>query len=270
MTPETDAVTFNFIRSIRLLHSGDAALLGLDDARRLYTEEYFGEDGLLAQAAWSDTGELLRCVDESQADGQPIQALELPEGSLLKPGRGWNTVRLNHAGARHRGLRETDRIADTTLSLSVPEKMLLAAYIPQAGSPMSLIGIAESYVMSEAQLTRTVYLVCRRLRIAYALPGRVMADDGLPCDYETAVLHVVHLVDLADDKPVPAEDWFGLLPAPTLYRPTECIVDRERGELWIAESGDGTRPAQAHLYRIDGLPRPLSHEEALFDKLYRS
>jgi hypothetical protein len=265
-TPDS-GITFTFRHRFPLLHCGEAALLGRDAGGLLYTEEYIGDEGLLARACWTPDGTLFGKFDESDPDTD-AQPVIMPE-SLAAPSRGWNTTKLNFAGARLRGLRETDRIAETTLPLGAADKMLLAGILPGVTSPMHLIGVAESYVISEAALTRTLYLVCRRLRIAVALPSARHDPDGMPYDYEAVALHVVHLADMRDDRPIPAVDWFSLLPEPAPRRPTDCLLSRRRRELVVLESGCDDQPAQLYLYQVDDLPPLASQEESLFDRLYR-
>jgi hypothetical protein len=95
--------------------------------------------------------------------------------------------------------------------------------------------------------------ICRRLRIAYAIPLKHDAD-GLPYDYDTHVLYLAHLIDTTSGLTLPpaltealASDIVGLSPMDALY-------DARSARLYVADGGDTNHPGAIHVFQ---LPTPV-------------
>lgn len=237
----------NYLESILLQHNGDCRLLGVSPTLTLYVEEIFGDDDLLAQHALSLDGTLLHSVDESLNKTSAFIPLTLPP-NVVRPSPVRQASSLNFSGPRQRGLREQERITDVVRALEVPTRVRLAQ---QINIPMPLIlGVAESRVLAEALLIPPhTYLVCRRLRIAYALPEPQRDTDHQWYDYDTRTVYAAHLYNAAqDDVELPADEVFAGLPGVQLIRPMDCIVCH--GHVFIADGGEANRLSQIHIWRI--------------------
>ena len=71
------------------------------------------------------------------------------------------------------------RLLDLVRVLSIDEKMAVIDKFKLNIIPPMLIGVAESYVLAEAELQRpNLYFVCRRMRLAIALPEEWLDDEG--------------------------------------------------------------------------------------------
>lgn len=193
-------IEFEHLRTVSLAHNGECGLLGVDADMNFYVEEIYGDEGWMAQAAYDLDGQELAAVDERAGDNQGVERLQKPRG-LIRPGTGMSTTRLNFGGARHQGLVEEDRVEDMVRPLSIEDKMLLVeeGFIPSVAPP-AVLGLAQSYVVSEAQVKETersgrkqspLFLLSRRLRVAYRLAGPARDELGNPYDYtshEVAVM----------------------------------------------------------------------------------
>jgi hypothetical protein len=269
MRSPIDSLTFYYRQSFPLLHAGDCALLGVDRDLTIYTEEIYDEIGYMAQTAIRFSGDKLAVVDEGDDDS--FVPLKVPE-SCTRSHSAWQTITLNFAGARHRGLREADRAADLVQPLTNPDKLVLAMHLGNGIQSPQILGIAESYVLAEARLASTLYFVCRRLRIAYALPQPAQDSEGLRYDYDTQSVYLAHGLDLHDQTETSLESLLTGLPEVKLFRPMDCILCRDH--LFIADGGSAQTPDQAerlshiHVWQIEGLP-PSSHDESTWSqKLY--
>jgi hypothetical protein len=163
---------------------------------------------------------------------------------------GWNGKPLDFLGPRHRGLRDLERVADIVRPLEVATKFRIARQLNLAIPPALLLGLAESYVIAEAELIRpTDYLVCRRLRLAYALPEIQRDANGTPYDYDTLVVYIAHPYRREMGHEAPVETVFAGLPGVQLNRPMDVIlVD---GHLFIADGGAGNIPARIHTWQVE-------------------
>jgi hypothetical protein len=269
MRSPIDSLTFHHRKSFPLFHTGDCAILGVDKEFTIYAEEMYGEIGYVAQAAIRFSGDIIATVDEQNDDG--IEPLEVPK-DCAKPHSAWQTMALNFAGARHRGLREADRTTDLVKPLTLADKIALTQRIRHTIQPTQILGIAESYVLTEARLSPTSYFVCRRLRIAYALSQLAHGADGLGYDYDTFPLYLAHGVDLQAQTEPSLEMLLADLPDVALFRPMDCILCRDH--LFIAEGGSAKSPdqpgrlSQIHVWTIQGLPASPNDENTWSQKLY--
>lgn len=243
---------FEYQKSLPLPRSGDVSLLGFSpSSERIYVEQMYGDVGWVAQYALNLDGELVAFVAEDEGgDGVNLAPLPLPP-DLERPEPGWQTMFLNFAGPRHRGLFGLERVLDTVRSLSIEEKMQLLKtfHIPVAMPPL-IIGVAESYVLAEARLeSPDLFVVCRRLRIAYRMNEEKIDTDGLPYDYDTEVIYLIHLVDRGLDYEMTLLDPRFQVPGPTLMRPMDCLIFDDM--LLVTDAGTDDQSAAVHLWKID-------------------
>jgi hypothetical protein len=231
--------------------------------KTLYVEEVYGENGWIAQHELLPDGTFAQTIDEQDGMNEIAHPLELPT-AIAKPKTGWHTMALNFAGPRHRGLRGLERIADVVRMLSIDEKMAVIAKFKLDVIPPMLLGVAESYVLAEAELRRPdLYFVCRRMRLAVALPETRMDEDDQPYDYETCVIYLAHFYDCEQELPF-IELMADLTPVP-LQRPMDCLLLNEH--LCIADGGDNGRLSAIHLWNV-ARPEPLTEAEKLNKKIY--
>ena len=238
--------SFHYTCSMPLRHPGDCHINGFSPEGVLYAYEIYGEEDWMAQYAFRLDGTLVASADE--ADGKGYKALTLP-AELIKPAGVQETRHFQFGGVRWRGIRENDRILDAVHPLTVAEKMALTSAFKLAIPLPRLLGLAESAVLAEANLPGSaVYMVCRRLRITYAL-GSVQYDaDKLPYDYDSLTVHLIHCDDEADDEP-DLVNGLGLFPEAHLKRPMDCMVWQN----WLVVADGGTEAAASaiHVWKID-------------------
>jgi hypothetical protein len=227
-----------------LAHHGDCALLGLTPALEVYAEEIYGADGWLAQRALRFDGSVSAQMDE-QAGQAP---LSLP-AVLTAPQPPRHTLALNFSGPRWRGLRATDRIDDMVYPLPLAAKISLVKRLGLDLPPPLLLGLAESRVLAEAALAPGCWLVCRRVRLAYALAQPRRDHDGLPYDYDTLPLYLLHgwLPD-GDSGDLLPDAAFGGPPGAALRRPLDCLA--AHGWLLVADGGTPEQRAAVHIWRM--------------------
>jgi hypothetical protein len=215
-----------YLRKITLLYNGDCSLAGITPDFHIYVEEL--HDDWTTQHLITFDGIFLN-----------TELLSLPSG-LIQPQPARTALDLNFTGGRYRGLREPERVHDWLKPLTVQEKMLFAPHLNLA--PMAILGIAESVVHSEAQID-TRYLVCRRLRIAYALPEIRYDQEQQPYDYDTHALYLAHFHQQGD-----LSEALDGLPDVDLCHPMDCIA--YNGYLIIADGGEGQQKSSIHLWRV--------------------
>jgi hypothetical protein len=237
------------LTTLPLRHNGDCSLLGVTEDQAIFVEEVYGEDGWVAQHELSADGTIIRSVDED--DGKANKT-------------GWQTMMLNFAGPRHRGLRAPERVLDVVRPLALSEKIALIDKLKLKMQPPALLGIAESYVLSESQIIRpSLYFVCRRIRIAYALPDVRLDPNNQPYDYDTLLLYTAHFFDCAQEPSL--LDLLTDLTTVPLKRPMDCLMAGDR--LYIADGGGDDSLNSIHVWQLD-LPEVMSEEEKLQKKLY--
>lgn len=151
---------------------------------------------------------------------------------------------LNHTGLRWRGMHETDRVTEWAQPLTIMEKMQILPHLGRPLSPMQVLGVAESYVLSEAAVgDGETYLVCRRLRLAYALPT-VQRDENGDYDYDTLLCHVAHWV--RGDAEPSWEHVFTDFDRAQIQAPLDCLI--HEGQLYMADSGTASTTEAAMCY----------------------
>lgn len=250
------------ITTIPLRHNGDCSLIGVTPDGMIYAEEVYGDDAWVAQHALKPDGTVVESIDELDGTAE-IRALDLPP-VIAKPKTAWQTMTLNFAGARHRGMREPERLLDLVQTLSFEEKLTLVERLNPKVAPPYLLGIAESYVLSEAPIARpALYFVCRRVRLALALPEAQIDADGQPYDYDTPVIYLAHFYDC--NEALRVSDCLADLTGVPLHRPMDCLLVGDL--LYIADGGSDERPSAIHVWQVE-LPEVLSAEEKLRRKIY--
>lgn len=241
-------VTFNlrYHLSIDLLYEGKCSLLGISPDLKLYVEELYDDDHAIAQHILNLDGATVDTIDEDYGR-QTIAPFQLPEASIRVAGAK-QTKHLEYGGARLRGLRMTERIDQLTRPLTIESKMQIVDQLELDMPPPMLIGVAESYVLAEAQITAPdEFVVCRRVRIAYALPEAKMDEDNQPYDYDTITLQIAHPYDIKHDAPLPPEDAFAGLPEVSLHHPTDCIY--AHGYVIVSDGGGEHYKNRIHIWQ---------------------
>lgn len=225
-----------FVGTIALDGDGDCALLGaLPDVSCVYVELYDTEHEHVVQVGVTPTGEIVARGDEAT----PLQ----PPPGVVRPRSAWTTMVLNFAGARHRGIRAEERVDELAHPMTLPEKMRVAAHLKLNIPAPMVLGWIESYSLAEATISKGVFCVCRRLRIAFALPQR-----ALDADYDSAPLLLAHLFFANGHEDLALDDLLHQLPDATLHRPMDCMV--AGGHLLVADGGGTGHPATLHLWEI--------------------
>ncbi len=254
-----DIASWQYLTSLPLAHTGDCRLLGVSSDLMVYAEEVYGDDGWMAQHALRLDGTLAALVDEDNGNNTAIQPIALPD-DLAKPKTGWHTMDLNFMGARHRGIRQLERIADVAQPLSLEDKALVAERLNVP--PPTILGLAESYVLAEIELVHpNLFLVCRRLRVVYALQEEQTDAQHEAYDYDSRVLYAAHLYDRSQDvRPTLRESLAALAGVP-LQRPMDCLL--AYNHLFVADGGEGERVSQVHVWRVENSDEAQDTSEGL-------
>jgi hypothetical protein len=215
--------------------------MGINNTGEVFVEEIYGEDDRLAQYVFRLDGTLIGLYDEGNS---AFGKLVLIPHDLTKPSSVPASHPLNFSGARLRGLREEDRIQDTVQSLTIPEKIALMSKL---NLNFSLIGIAESRVLAEAPLEiPAVTIVCRLVRVVYALPEVRLDNEQLPYDYDTVTLYLAHWYSADHDVDLSAA--IKPFEGRQMQRPMDCIIWKKW--LVIAEGGNAAQTSGIHLWQI--------------------
>lgn len=234
-------------QSFHLAHHDECGLLMVDNDLTIYVEEVY--DGWVAQHAIDHHGEVLQSIDEDYGRKPLSTFLHLPAHGV-KSAPPTVSRALNFQGPRQRGVRGEDRIDEIVRPLSVESKMWLANKLQLPFRAFLLLGVAESHVIAQAPMPyMDEFVVCRRLRLAYALQQPQMDSDHQIYDYDTLVLHVAHLYNgAAGDTELPVEGVFMEWPGVNLERPMDCLV--HQNHLFIAEGGTHHTPSRVHVWQI--------------------
>jgi hypothetical protein len=182
----TMITTFKHQTTIPLFHQGDCSILALSSDTSFYVEEFY-DDGFIAQHHIQN-GSIIASRDED-AGQRDIVPFMLPANGI-SPDRP-SKHPLNSSGLRFRGLREEEHLQDWIIPLSLAEKMPLLTALNWVVSPMLILGIAESKVLSQTRLDGE-WLVCRRIQLAFALPEARYDELGLAYDYDSRAIHLLH------------------------------------------------------------------------------
>lgn len=208
----------------------DSVLLGLSASGDMFIETY-QDDALTTYQVTQTNVQIVTQVPSNLT--MPIQPSDHP---------------LNKTPLRLRGMRETDRISDWITPLPIIEKMPLMPKLGLSITPMQLLGMVGSTVLSTCQLQGNTMLVCRRVRLAYALPTPQNDADGIPYDYDTHTLYLTHEYKTKTDEAPPLHECFDPIDGITLHTPHDCL--RHDDNLIILDSGTDNTPAKVHIWQI--------------------
>ncbi len=235
---------FQYIQSSHLAHNADCELLGIQPDMTLYMREYHEDDEATIHLMNIESA-VTKSWDENDVSAQNA----LP-ADLIQPTQPRFSTALNYAGPRHRGMREAERVMDIVKPLTIQTKMQVIQHLNMSIMPMALLGIAESSVLAEALLEQPgLCMVCRRIRLAYALPQIQIDAEKQPYDYDTITLYSAHIYDYAaHESEIAPDQVLSGLPGVTLKCPMDCLIYNHH--LFISESGTTDYPAAVHVWRI--------------------
>lgn len=244
-------VTFTHLRSIPLFYHEWCGLLGVDERLNIYVEEIY-EDTWVAQYQFNFSGELIRRVDEGRGQNGHFARLELPP-DLRTPQPARVAAALNYGGARWHGDLEADRVVDLAVPLSLEERQVLVKMGLQSEAMLPyILGIIHSYVLSEAEVRPNLFVLCRRLRVAYRLRvPQVRGEDGVLENYDSVEFALAQWFDPAQpDRPLHAS-WLG--PEALGVRlnwPMDVIACGDT--LFLADSAyrSGRGPSAIHIFQM--------------------
>lgn len=230
-------------KQISLLHPSECIILGADSDNNFYIEEYY-DYTYIAHHQLTLDGDILETRDE--ASGKNTIDIFSVDDLRLKPERPRQHF-LNYTALRLRGMRQSDKVSEWVRPLPIQDKMPLLQTLNLQISPMMLMGIAESRVLAQTKLSDDVDLVCRKIRLLIALPEPKLDSTGLPYDYDTLVIHVLHPYHHYTDHYPPLHQALKLFPQ--LDKPSDCLLVNET--LIIANSSDGASVSEIHLFQFD-------------------
>ncbi|MCU0497329.1 MAG: hypothetical protein MUF87_08265 [Anaerolineae bacterium] len=246
------SLTLHYLNSIPLPHQGDCRIIGFAPDLTLFVEEIYTDDAWGAQHQITLEGEILQSVDEDYGKNKNLRPLTLPEG-IIRTHPGWHAKSLNFLGPRHRGMRALERVDSVVHPLSIQDKQAAIRRLNLPITAPAILGLAESYVVSEAEILRpNLYIVCRRLRLAYLTLELQQDQDNQPYDYDTAVLYVAHWFDRNHDQEISLDAALNGLPHVTLYRPMDCVA--RESYLVISDGGNEQHTNRVHVWRVE---RPI-------------
>lgn len=240
---QTTALTHEI--TIPLQHHGDCSFVAVSNDE-IVVEEFY-DDEWLAQHRINEAGHIIESVDENYG-ASAFTPLPLSAGALAQVHSHNSTHPMHKVGLRRRGLREADRLSEWVQPLTVMEKIPLLAHLKWDLPPMLLMGIAESQVLAEAALTENWHVVCRCVRLAYALPQQQLDDDGYPYDYDTKPLYLIHGYDPINERAPALVDCFTPFHGIALRRPLDCAV--HSGRLFVADGGSAEAVSRIIVWRI--------------------
>ena len=235
---------FRHLITHSLFYEGDCKLLGISNDDFIFVEELYGDEDWLAQHKISLTDGILESVDELSGDNLDVTPLELPS-DIIKPNMRPCCEQLNFSGPRLRGMADAERIDELVLPLTIADKIELVDYMEWGIQPTQLIGIAENAVLSNTLGPDDMTLVCRRVRVAY----RFMADDqtnGVPQDYDSLDVYVLHEFDPAQDDLPDLVDCLNDTDGVVLLRPMDCLF--YAGRLYVADGGEDEDVSAVHVF----------------------
>ncbi len=235
-----------FYKSFELKYHGSSALLGISPDGTAYVEEMYDDDTWLARYMISPHNELTTVGDENYGAAN-LAFFELPPGSTV-PNGGHLTNTLNFSGPRQRGLLEEERIRDVARPLTMQAKIQITQQLNLSIAAPMILGITESYVISEARLNSSLFVVCRRIQIAYALMSMQSDPNGNIYNYDSLRLNVAHLYSLDMENEVPVDVALQGLPGHYLNNPLDCLIHKD--QLWIADGGTSQAKSAIRVWEI--------------------
>lgn len=238
-------IAVEYLWTADLFYSDECSVIGVDPERGDILIEEVDQDDLLTRYRIDRMGKRRVVVDEHRGDN--LAALPIPV-SLIGPNQP-TAHSLNFVAGRWRGLREQEGLLQQVLSLPIVSKMDILKYLNLDIPPMLLLGLVESRVLSSVICTQpSSEIVCRRVRLAYALSEPRYAGDGLPYDYDTVTLYIAHFTDTnksPEDGIADALRGFGGI---SLTAPVDCLS--YENQLYILDSGLQQRSNRLHSWQI--------------------
>ena len=200
-----------------LLYAGDCKLLGVTDDGQIYVEELYGDDDWLAQHHIFTNEGIVKTVDEAEGNNLNITFLKLPE-ELIKPTTTPCCPNLQFSGARLRGMLADERIEKVVHPLSIQDKIELVDFMEWEITPLQIIGMTESVILSHTKVSEKSLIVCRRVRIAYRLEKPEVTHD-----YDSLEIHILHEYHPNDVMPE-VVDCLNDIDDVVLLRPMDCLL----------------------------------------------
>ncbi len=235
---------FRHFMTFPLFYEGDCKLLGVNADGLIYAEELYGDDDWLAQHKISIQDGILESIDEDEGANPDIIPFQLPPNIILPTSKSC-CEELKFTGARIRGLQQDEPINEIVLPLSIDDKIELVDYMEWDISPMQIMGVAESVVLSHTQLPDGLLMICRRVRIAYRL-SETANHHGVPYDYDSLDMYLLHQFDPADDELPELVDCLNDFEDVELLRPMDCLY--HDGKLYVADGGEDDDTSAIHIF----------------------
>jgi len=227
-----------------LLYEGDCKLLGVTAEGLIYAEELYGDEDWLAQHKISIHDGIIESIDEDSGENPDIIPFQLPPTATLPTSKSC-CEQLRFTGARLKGIQRDEPIAEIVLPLSIDDKIELVDYMEWDISPMQIIGVAESVVLSHTRLPNGLLMVCRRVRIAFRL-NEPSTHNSVPYDYDSLDLYLLHEFDPDDDELPNLVDCLNELEDVVLLRPMDCLY--HDGKLYVADGGEDDDMSAIHVF----------------------
>lgn len=237
-----DTIKLQHLSTIPLAIAPSCALLGITPNGNIITECYFDDTDDVAQYHIP--------INTNNADNITPMLNPIMDKPLDLKSPNWVTDHpLNKTGLRLRGLRETDRLDGWVEPIPIMEKMPLVPKLGLNITPMQLLGIAESTVLSTCHLNDNISLVCRRVRLAYALPTPINDENGIPYDYDTHTLYLAHPYNNETDTAPPLQQCLQPIDSIHLHTPQDCL--RHEDKLIILDCGNEETTVRLIIWQIN-------------------
>lgn len=249
-------IQWQHLQSIMLNHHENCYIAGLmPEQSMLYVGELYGDDWTVEHRISLTDFSMVSWDEAKQASNQRV--FNQPR-NLIEPVSAHETTSLQYVGARWRGMREAENLADLVQPISVMEKMAIIKKLGLSIPAMMLFGVAESRVLAEAHLQNSLFFVCRRIRLAIALSEVKRDADQQPYDYDTLPIEIVHLYDVETDEAPPIIESLMTFGETPVHRPMDCLL--HDGKLYIADGGDADRVSHIHIFNLEKHPPNLDLE----------
>ena len=240
-------MSFLTYQSLHLLpRNGQCSLLGVGANGTVFIEIFY-DDAWIAWYGLRADGSITMNDDEQSGSNPQFQ---LPTAEIkATPEPVSPSHPLNFSGPRLRGDRQSERVADLVYPLDVATKIRCIETFKLPLTPMQLLGIAESTVLSMATLNSDgLQVVCRRIRLTYTLPAALTDTNGEPYDYDTISICCAHLYHPDENQEFVSDSLFDGLPGPSLTEPTDCMVTAR--QLLITKSSGDDEPCQLYVWTV--------------------
>ena len=259
----TDAqLPVSHVTTLPLKHNGDCSLIGVTPDRIIYVEEVYGENGWVAQHALRFDGTSSSRLTSSDGDRRNCSHWPLPPQSSRQNRLADDGAQLRRAAASRDARAGTHARSGAHAEHRGEDGAHRAA--PARHPPPHAAGHRRQLRAGRsADRPPGTVFVCRRVRLAIALPEARLDDEGQPYDYETQVIYLAHFYDCERGAALPRlprrPDRRPALPTDGLPADGRSSVHR-RG-------GDAGRLSAIHVGRSNA-PQPLTEAEKLNKKIY--